>query len=211
MANSELATFGERLMDNIDDHMKTVATFNPDAGADAGLTCGGALRAAALEICEFDESVELSGEGPWGSRLNRQKRALVQAVEGKLKVVENNVAAALPVQSPKTRGARGHPRLNQEPDARLVSRARAFLTFMHEARHASDKLGYGTLWNKAAESLQIRLDTYVEDLLDKLRTNDDGDDPERVREFLDVAAEFLGLAFDERAAQIVRRRMAAAA
>ena len=211
VANSELASFGVRLMDDIDDRLKIVVTFNPDGGENAGLVSGGALRMAALEIYEFDESVELSGEGPWGSRLNRQKRGLVQTVEGKLKVVENHVSAALPIQSPKTRGARGHPRLNQEPDARLVSRARAYLTFMHEARHASDKLGYGTLWNKAAESLQIRLDTYVEDLLDMLRTGEEGDDPERVKEFLDIAAEFLGLAFDERAAQIVRRRMAAAA
>ena len=211
VANSELASFGERLMDDIDDRVKAMGAFNADGGAPAGLASGAAVRYAALEISEFDESVELSREGPWGMRLTRQKHALVKEVESRLKNVETQVAAALPVQSGKSRGARAHPRLNQEPEARHVERARAFLTFMHEARHASDKLGYGSLWNKAAESLQMRLDTYVEDLLDKLRSEDSGEDPERVREYLDIAAEFLGLVFDDRAAQIVRRRMAAAA
>ena len=211
VANSELASFGERLMDDIDDRMKAMATFDADGGAASGLASGACVRYAAMEIAEFDESVELSREGPWGMRLTRQKRSIVQTVEGRLKNVETQVAAALPVQSGKSRGARGHPRLNQEPDPRQVERARAFLAFMHEARHASDKLGYGSLWNKAAESLQMRLDTYVEDLLDKLRSGESSEDTERVREYLDIAAEFLGLVFDDRAAQIVRRRMAAAA
>ncbi len=213
VANSELATFGERLLDDIDDRLKVVAAFNADGGTAAGAVSGAALRLAAVQIVEFDESVDLSREGPWGVRLTRQKRSLVQTVEGKLKGVEAQVAAALPVQSGgfKSKGARGHPRLNQDPEERQVERARAFLTFMHDSRLASDKLGYGSLWNKVAENLQARLDTYVEDLLDKLRGGDSAENIDRVRAYLDVAAEFLGLVFDDRAAQIVRRRMAAAA
>ena len=64
---------------------------------------------------------------------------------------------------------------------------------------------------RAAEDVQVRLDAYVEDLLEKLRAAEEEDNLDRVRTFLDVAAEFMGLASDDKAAQIVRRRVAAAA
>ena len=80
VANSELASFGNRLLDDIDDRLAVVTAFNPDGGVEAGALAGRAVRIAALEIQEFDDSVDLSREGPWGMRLNRQKRALGAAV-----------------------------------------------------------------------------------------------------------------------------------
>jgi hypothetical protein len=212
VANSELASFGDRLMDDIDDRLAVVSAFNTDGGVDAGMLAGRAVRIAALVIQEFDECVELSPEGPWGSRLTRQKRALAAAVEARLKGAEADVAAALPVQSGyKHRGTRGQPKLNGEPDWRMVNRARAVLTLMHEVRGSAERLGFGALWNKCAEQVQLRLDGYIEDLLEKLRSAEEDDNLERVRTFLDIAAEFMGLASDDKAAQIVRRRVAAAA
>ncbi len=82
---------------------------------------------------------------------------------------------------------------------------------MHEVRISADRFGFGALWNKTAEALTSRLDIYIEDLLEKLRAGEEGEELERVRLYLDVAAEFMGLASDDKAAQIVRRRMAAAA
>ena len=69
----------------------------------------------------------------------------------------------------------------------------------------------GGLWTKVSEAVQARLDTYVQDLLDKLRVAEEGENLERIRVFLDIAAEFMGLVTDDKAAQIVRRRVAAAA
>ncbi len=213
VAQSELSTFGDRLLDDIDDRLAVITAFNPDGGIDAALLAGKAVRIAGLEIQEFDDAVDLSREGPWGQRLARQKRALSIAVESRLKKVDSEVGQALPLQSGgfKHRGARGQPRLQQDPDTRLVNRARAELTLMHEVRGSAERLGFGTLWNKAAENVQGRLDTYVEDLLDKLRSAEEGENLERIRLYLDLAAEFMGLATDDKAAQIVRRRMAAAA
>lgn len=218
VANSELAVFGERLFDDIDVQLARVATLDADRGREGGLEAGAAVRIAGMEILEFTEAFELSPEGPWGSRLMRQKKSLIQAVEGRLKGAEAEVAAALPVQSPGPRksGVRGHPRLNADPEMRHVERARAFLNLLHEVRPAAERLGFGTLWNKTSEQVRNRLDTYIEDLLEKLRAHEDeteGDAEElaRARVFLDIAAEFLGLVTDDKAAQIVRRRMAAAA
>jgi hypothetical protein len=212
VASSELAVFGERLLDDIDAQLKLVTAFDSDRGLVAGETAGAAVRTATLEIQEFDESMDLSPDGPWGSRLTRQRRSLVQAVEGRLKAVEAEVAGALPVQTAgfRRKGVRGHPRLTADPDPRQVQRGLAFLSFLKEVRVAGERLGFGALWAKTAEQVQNRLDTYVEDLLEKLRTGE-GDDLDRVRTFLDIAAEFTGVFSDDRAAQIVRRRMAAAA
>jgi hypothetical protein len=212
VANSELASFGDRLLDDIDDRLAVVAAFNVDGGVDAGVMVGRAVRIAALEIQEFDDSVDLSREGPWGTRLTRQKRALAAAVEGRLKGMEGDVAAALPMQSAGyKKGGRGHTKLTSDPDWRLVNRARAVLTLMHEVRGSAERLGFGALWAKMAEQVTVRLDAYIEDLLEKLRAAEEDDNLERVRTFLDIAAEFMGLASDDKAAQIVRRRVAAAA
>jgi len=212
VASSELAVFGERLLDDIDSQLKQVGAFDSDRGVVAGESAGSAVRRASLEIQEFDESMDLSPEGPWGARLTRQRKALVQAVEGRLKAVESEVAAALPLQSSgaRRRGLRGQPRLTSDPDRRQVQRALAFLAFLKEVRGSGERLGFGALWTRTTEQVQSRLDTYVEDLLDKLRAGE-GDDADRVRTFLDVAAELTGVFGDDRAAQIVRRRVAAAA
>jgi hypothetical protein len=212
VASTELAVFGDRLLDDIDAHLKRVAAFDADRGRAGGLVAGQSVRTAALEIHEFDESMDLAPEGPWGSRLTRQRRTLVQAVEGRLKAVESEMAAALPLQSAGNRrsGLHGQPRLTADPDPRQVQRAMAFLSFMVDVRGAGERLGFGALWGRTTEQVQGRLDTYVEDLLEKLRAGE-GDNLDRVRAYLDVAAEFMGVMSDERAAQIVRRRMAAAA
>ena len=217
VASSELAVFGERLLDDIDAQLKRVSTLDADRGGEGGLEAGAAVRVAGMEIQEFDDAVELSPEGPWGARLLRQKKGLVQAVEGRLKAAESEVAAALPVQTAAhRRGVRGQPRLTADPDMRHVQRARAFLTLLHEVRTSAEKLGFGSLWTKTTEQVRNRLDTYIEDLLEKLRVHEEEEprppeELDRARVYLDIAAEFLGLVTDDRAAQIVRRRMAAAA
>ena len=213
VANSELAMFGERLLDDIDAHLARVGALDADRGREAGLEAGAAVRTAGLEILEFDECVDLSPSGPWGSRLLRQRKSLAQAVEGRLKGAEAEVAAVLPLQNAR-RSVRGQPRLTADPDPRQAERARALLTLLQEVRPSSERLGFGALWTKTAEQIRARLDAYIEDLLEKLRASEQAnsaEDAARARLYLDLAAEYLGLVTDDRAAQIVRRRMAAAA
>jgi hypothetical protein len=212
VANSELAVFGERLLSDIEERVKLVVSFAADRGAEAGLEAGEAVRIAALEIQEFDESLELAPTGPWGSRLVHQKRSLAQAIEARMKAAEAETASALPVQSTAyKRGPRGQPRLTTDPDERHVNRARALLSLMQAVRGSADRLGFGSAWDRTSESIQARLSPYVEDLLDKLRQDDSEENHARVRLYLDIAAELLGLASEAKAAQIVRRRIAAAA
>jgi hypothetical protein len=80
---------------------------------------------------------------------------------------------------------------------------------MNEVRSSAAAGGFASARAKALEDLETRLDSYVEKVLEEIRA-DDGVNPERARAFLEVAAELCGLARDEKAAQIVRRRAAAA-
>lgn len=211
-ANSELATFGERLLADIDERIAEVSSFNPDRGAVAGKEAAEALRIATCEAQEFDDTLELSPKGPWGSRLMRQKRALAQAVESRLKAADSEVDAALPLQSSGfRRGPRPQPRLTADPDERSVNRARAFLTLLREARPSAERLGFLASWEKCADTVRVRLDPYVEDLLGKLRNGEPEEDLGRVRRFLGIAADFVGLVAEDKDAEIVRRRVAAAA
>ncbi len=212
VANSELKSFGERLLDDLDARLKRVSAFNADEGPAGGNSVGEDVRVSALQITEFEDCFELSPDGPWGMRLIRQKRGLSQAVESRLKAIDHEVAAALPLVSTgyKAKGARGQPRLTQDPDQRQVNRALGFLSLLSNVRAASDKLGFGTLWAKAVEAVEARLHTYVEDLLEKLRDEEQAELHDRVRLYLEVAAQFLGLAAGEKAGQIIRRRLAAA-
>lgn len=213
VATSELASFGERLLDDIDRKVEETIAFEVSDGALAAASAARAARTAAAEMTEFEETLDLSREGPWGRRIHRQKRALAQAIEARLRLVETEAAAALPIQSSGGRGRgvpRGRPRLTDDPDPRRLERARAILTFMHGVHVSAERVGFTTTWTKTAEGLQTRLDVYVEDLLDVLHARDPASDLDRVRQYLDIAAEFLALASDEKAAQIVRRRAAAA-
>ncbi len=213
VANSELKSFGERLLDNIDARLERVTGFNADEGPAGGRAVGEDVRMAALEIGEFDECFELSANGPWGARLTRQKRGLSQAIESRLKAVDGEVGAALPLQSTgfKARGARGQPRLTHDPDERQVTRVLGLLTMLHDVRNCADKLGFGSLWGKAVEAVEVRLETYVQDLLEKLKDEEQAELHERSRLYLEVAAQIMALAVGDKAGQIIRRRMAAAA
>ena len=212
VANSELASFGERLMDDIDRRIEVVTAFSPDHGVEGAQAAASEARQAALQIAEFDEQVELSREGPWGRRIAGQKNAIARAAEGWLKRMEAEMAGALPLHTAaKRRGvARGRPRLTQEPNEDQVARVRALLVYMQAVRPCAERLGFVSAWTKAAESTEANLDAYAENLLEIIRAHDPDTDEDRARRFLEIAAEFLALASDEKAAQIVRRRAAAA-
>ena len=132
-------------------------------------------------------------------------------MEHQLKSADDAVASALPLHTIRIgpRTIRGVPRLTHPPDPAPVERALTLLTFMTEVRPSAANGGFASARAKVVEILENRLDTYVEKVLEDIRA-DDGVDPDCARAFLEIAAEFCGLARDEKAAQIVRRRAAAA-
>ena len=111
----------------------------------------------------------------------------------------------------KAKGARGQPRLSEDPDPAKVERALAVLSLFSEVRNAADRLGFGSLWAKVAEAVESRLQTYSEDLIDKLRDEQEAALHDRIRLYLEAAAQCMTLTAGEKSGQIIRRRLASAA
>jgi hypothetical protein len=209
LASSELAHVGDRLLADIDRRLDDLNAFDPFAGPAAGVQAAEAARLAVAQIGEFDLSLDLKKDGPWGQRIGRQKQLVAQKVEALLNKADDAVDRALPLKAvkfgTKTRGA---PAYRNPPDERAVVKAQGMLTFLHQIRTSAAAGGYASLRNKTIEKLNERLDRYVEDVLEHLRTPDI-EDGELARQYLDIAATLVGLYRDEKAAQIVRRRAAA--
>jgi hypothetical protein len=210
-SSSELAMFGDRIMDDIDRRLEQLRAFDLDGGAAAGAAAATAVRIAANEAAEFEQWLDIDREGPWGRRLSQQKGLLAKLAEGLLKKCDRTVGEALPLQPVRIGGRviRGEPKLATPPDARLVRRAQAIMTFFEQVRIASVVGGYGVTRGKVGEEVTHRLDTYLEELLAAMHAGET-EHLDAARAYLEIVAEFMGLAQDEKAAQIVRRRAAAA-
>jgi hypothetical protein len=209
-AASELARFGEYILADIDKRLADFRAFDPSQGACAGAAASAALHVAAVEIAEFENSIELSREGPWGSRIGQQKKTLAQAAESRLDQIDKALDAALPLRMVRFgKGLRGLPNLKSEPDAAALRRAEGLMAFFDQSRSSAAQSGYGASRAKVAEKVEDRLDQYVEDLLEMLRA-EEVESVERIHAYLEVAAGLMGSARDDKAAQIIRRRAAAA-
>jgi hypothetical protein len=211
LSSSELAEFCERVLADIDRRVNLLRLFDLDGGVEAGHAASAALAAALNEILEFEECLDLNKEGPWGARILKVKGALSNLTEGYLKKSPKIVGEALPLQPVRIGGMnlRMEPRLEPGPDARLVRRAMASLSFFERCRATASQGGYGTIRAKAGEEITHRLDSYVEDILAMIHSGE-LDNLDHARAFIEVVADMVALAQDEKSAQIVRRRAAAA-
>lgn len=211
LAASELAVFALRLMDDIDRGLDEVGHFDPDAGPAAARALAKTVELITLQINQIDESIELVRETGWGKRLADQKKTLAKVVENRLREAEKAMLAALPRHPMRVaRVMKDVPRFTSPPDRTVTGRAIALLSFAEAIRNSANYGGFASMRAMLLEELGVALDTYVEEALDMMRHNE-VEDPSIGQSFLDLAATFNGLVRDRRAAEIVRRRAAAAA
>jgi hypothetical protein len=211
LSSSEMAEFCERVLTDIERRVNLVRQFDVDGGAEAGRAAAAAVAVALSEILEFEECVDLNKAGPWGQRIGQIRQSLSGLTEGLLKKAPKIVGEALPLQQVRVGGMKlgMEPKLDQPPDERLVRRAMASLAFFSHCRTSSAHGGFGAVRSRADEEITHRLDTYIEDIL-ALAHGGELPSLEHARAFLETTADMTALARDEKSAQIVRRRAAAA-
>jgi hypothetical protein len=207
MASSELGFLGERLLADAERALGELRAFDPWDGADAGRKAAQAVTRAVELTSEFERSVALNREGPWGYLVFKNKRELALNVEKALGKADDALAAALPLKPVRFGKGRGMPRYDEAPNARAIARASGLMAFMSGLQSADHGGGFASFRNKMLERLDDRIDHYVEDVLEDLR-DEESTDRARAAEFLSVAAILVGLLRGEKAAQIVRRRAA---
>jgi hypothetical protein len=212
LASSEVKLFGERILADIEASVRRVEEFDFAGGEKVGRQAAQGAHKVHLQIVEFQQSVDINKDGPWGKRLARFKQTMAKACEIRMDQSDKALEQALPtrpISMMAKKGARGVAKLVDEPDEALIRRAQGALAFVAELRSCADKAGYGTSRNKILERLNGRLDPYIEDVLHVARTGEGGDSSLAVK-YLDVAAGFIAYTRDDKTAEIVRRRAAAA-
>ncbi len=212
LASSEVKGFGERILAEIDAAILRVETFDFADGERAGREAAQAAHKTQLQIVEFQQSVDVAKDGPWGRRLAHHKQAMAKACELRMGQAEKALEQALPtrpISMMAKKGSRGAAKLVEAPDEAMIRRAQGALAFVAELRSTADKAGYGSARTKILEKLNGRLDPYIEDVLHVARTGEGGDSGLAVK-YLDVAAGFISYTRDDKTAEIVRRRAAAA-
>ncbi|WP_201723077.1 hypothetical protein [Caulobacter sp. X] len=212
LASSEVKGLGERFLADIEASIAHIEIFDFGGGEAAGREAALRAQKVQLQIVEFEQSVDLNKDGPWGRRVARFKQTMAKACEARMDQIERELGKALPtrpISMLAKKGSRGVAKLVAEPDEAMLNRARGGLAFIAELRPCADKAGYGSSRLKILEKLNAYLDPYIEDVLHVARTGDGGD-PGLAMQYLNVAAGFIAYTRDDKTAEIVRRRAAAA-
>jgi len=210
LSESELGGFPERVMDEIDAALKTIAKLDLDAGPGAARAAGALVELITQQHFELEGCIELTRDHGWGHRIVGQKKSLASIVEGRLRDSEKVIGAALPtVSTGFGRSRRSGPKLDTPPDPKAAVRAVALLTFAHEIRHCANYGGFAAMHTKVMEKLWDIVDHYAEDVLADVR-NGDAPDLAIAHAHLRVAADVASLVHDEKAGELVRRRAATA-
>lgn len=209
LAASEMAHIGERILGQIDAAFDGLNRFDPRGGADAGASAAEAVRMISIQTAEFEATLDLKRDGPWGARIAQLKKLTAQKAEAIIGKADSAVADALPLKPGRLgKKVRGVPRFDATAKPDSLAIAQSMMAFVEKSRSAAAAGGYASTRSKMIETLDDRLDHYVEDVLEHLR-KDQPDMEESARRYLGVAAGLIGLLRDEKAAQIVRRRAAA--
>jgi hypothetical protein len=209
LADSEMAVFGERVMQDIEEGIKAISRLDPDGGPDAGRAAGKRVELITFQVSEIETCIDLSREHGWGHEIAKHRKALAGVVEAHLRTVEKLTVAALPTQPARlARIRRSIPRLSAMPDPVAVGRAMTFLHFAQEVRSSANYGGFAAARGKVLEKLGDMLDSYVEEVLDLVRTGD-AEDEAAAYAYLETAAQVSQLVRDDKAAELVRRRATA--
>jgi hypothetical protein len=209
MAGSEVASFGERLLDDIDRRLEAVRRFDLDSGPTAGAELADSVQLAGLVIAEFEQWLDISRDGPWGRRLAKARKAMASNVEALLRLAPPAVTEALPTHERAAgKTSRLVPDAGRDLDPDALRRAYAVLTFLSETRSSADHGGFASTRARIIEELDKQIDLYAEDLLASLHEGEA--DRKRLSAFIAATADFLSLVRDPKAGELVRRRAAAA-
>jgi hypothetical protein len=210
LAETDLGMFGQCVLNDIEEALATVAQLDPDGGPAAAIQAARLVDQVTMQANDLETYVTLSRDEGWGLTLGKHRKSLASIVEGRFRDAEKQFDLALPCGSSKLkRLRRSVPKLDAAPDRAAVGRCETLLTFANEVRFSSNYGGFASARSKMLETLGEQIDQYVEELLDLQKTGDVKDEA-NARAFLRIAADFNRLVRDEKAADLVRRRVAVA-
>lgn len=210
LASTELAPFAEGAVRLVSETLERIAGKNPDdPGQGKALAAEVAHATALMDL--LAETIQLSRDQGLGRRIQELHGRLARLVEGRFRDALKALPAALPTRMARTERRTGETPVIEPPgpDPAREQRLLGHLTFVSELRSCAARAGVAAARNELLGDLAAAHDDYVDRLIDMLRHHEI-DEPLVGARYLDVAAAVAGLIRDPQAADLVRRRAAAA-
>ncbi len=210
LAGSELADFGERILDVIDERLEELKALMGGRGNTHDLATAGVRVAACLgRLQSFEHYIELSRDGPWGKRVAGGHKIIAELVEAQLKGAERTLTDALPMKTERVYGRmkRDVPRIEQPAKPEVIDRAKCILAFVRDIRSTASAGGYASLHAKTLQELELVLDAYFEELLG-LANGEDPLDADAAMVAFETVTDLMETLCGEEKAHVGRRRVA---
>lgn len=211
VANSDMALFGELLLEQVEKLVETIGEVNLDEGHSAGTAIATAAKTIIAITTDFEDNLVLGKNGPWGRRIARSKRDLTNAAEALLNQIEGLLPRALPITA-ATKNARAlnrSPNVDVAPEPTAEARLEAILVFMSSVRSIASVSGIGVLRTRVLTETQEFLEYYAKGAVALLTDFDVS--TEAVRARIHATAKYVALVHDEATAEQLRRRAIIAA
>lgn len=203
---TELIAFGDLLLDQSEALLMSMNDIEISDGASAGIALASAAKTIIGTVTEFEESIALSKNGPWGRRVARIKRDISVAFEKLIFQVEVLIPKALPViaGAQNLKSLNRSPNMSLAPDLSAVARLEAVLIFIAQIRPIASASGVGVLRSRIIAETQEFLEYYSNGVLALI--TDFNQDPEALQARINQIARYVALVHDDETAERLRRR-----
>ncbi len=218
LAESELADFGERFLEWIEEGLADLKAFMSGKGSgnksahdnSADTSSAGECVARSLnQLQSFAHYIELSRDGPWGKRVAAAHKQIADLVEAELKGAEKLFDEVLVMRSERIYGRvkREVPRLDKFPKPELILRAHNSAAFIREVRNTANAGGFATLHTKTILALETAMDNYFTALLD-VANGEDPFETDQLMTYFELVTDLMEALCGEEKAVVARRRIA---
>ncbi|MDC7683664.1 hypothetical protein PQU92_10270 [Asticcacaulis sp. BYS171W] len=212
LSESELAGFGERLIDAAEMRLKVLEGLLRRRNREtAQLSEAGAWVTQCLTILHsFEQSIELSRDGAWGKRVAKVHQTIAALVEDRLKGVEKTIDSALPVKTERIfgRATRDVPDFKGASDE-VFQGALQTIAFLNHIRATASHGGFASLLTRTIQGCETIMDGYFEIVLG-IAVADDPFDAHAVMACFERVTDLIQALCGEDKANIARRRVASA-
>ncbi len=210
LSESELASFGERVLVAAEERMKVFSGLMRRRDPSLLGEAGGWVAQCLSLVSSLQKSVELTRDGPWGKRVMAINQTINGLVEDRLKGVEKVIAQALPLKTERIFG-----RATREvpdyagPKPAQAEAALQTVAFINQVRPTASQGGYLSLLNKTVEAAEIQMDAYFTVVL-AVAVGDDPFDAQAVMDCFERVIALMEGLLGENKANLARRRVTAA-
>lgn len=212
LSESEMASFVNRLIAEVERRVTRIASHKPGAKADPGPGVRADIAWCAETLGELDLTLKLDPEGAWGKQAREARDRINATLSKTLRSLDKALDRLMPSKAVKTTGrmTRQVPDL-EAPAAPLedVQAVIVLLTLLGAIRTAAQVFGCEALRGQLLQSVTERVSLYVDQVIEAVNAGDVPDQRKSLAQ-IETLAKCLLLIEATDAARTIRRRAAAA-